>query len=205
MKFDLSEIVEVIRNRRTIKPEDFSTRQVHKEMLEKMLECARWAPTHGLTQPWHFTVFREEGLNKLSKFHADLYKQSTSATTFLQAKHDQIANRPLSSSAAVAIGMKRQEIEKIPELEEIEAVACAVQNMMLCATAYGLGTYWATGGMTYSDEFKSFLQLGEKDRLLGILYVGYPAIDWPQSQRQPMEYHTTWIEEWFTTLRIDWS
>lgn len=193
MKYDLSEIIEVIANRRTIKPEDFSDRVVHKEMIDKMLECARWAPNHGLTQPWHFKIFQGAGLERLGQFHADLYQESTPPENFKPKKREQLASRPVISSAVIGICMKRQEIEKIPELEEIEAVACAVQNMMLCATAYGLGTYWGTGGMTYSDQMKAFMGLGEKDRFLGFLYVGYPKIGWPTSQRQPMEYHSEWI------------
>ena len=48
------------------------------------------------------------------------------------------------SSAIIAVSMKRDVTEKIPEIEEIEAVACAIQNMLLTATAYGLGTFWSS-------------------------------------------------------------
>lgn len=53
--------------------------------------------------------------------------------------------------------MKRTTNKNIPEVEDIEAVACAVQNMYLSVTAYGLGGYWTTGGVTYKEEAKSFL------------------------------------------------
>ena len=101
----------------------------------------------------------------------------------------------MQSSAAIAICMKRQETEKIPEIEEIAAVACAVQNMHLTATAYGIGACWVTGGATYSDEMKAFLGLTVKDRCLGLFYIGYPIIEWPTSQRQPIEYFTEWVTE----------
>jgi len=74
-------------------------------------------------------------------------------------------------------------------------VACAVQNMYLTATACGLGAYWSTGGMTYSPEMKLFLGLGENDKCIGFFYVGYPAIEWPKSQRRPVEYFTEWFLE----------
>jgi len=101
----------------------------------------------------------------------------------------------LLSSAVIAICMRRQETEKIPEIEEIAAVACAVQNMHLTATAYGLACYWNTGGITYSDEMKQFLGLGEKDRCMGFFFLGYPADAWPQGQRKPIEYYTEWVGE----------
>ena len=90
---------------------------------------------------------------------------------------------------------KRQEEEKIPEIEEIEAVACAIQNLHLSCTAYGLGGFWSTPKVIYSEEMTSFLGLSSRDKCLGIFYVGYPDIEWPQAHRRPLEYNTTWISE----------
>ncbi len=195
MKYDLSEINEVIRNRRSIYPEQFSDRKVHKEQIETLLTNATWAPNHGMTQPWRFKVFIDDGLETLSEFQSSLYRSMTSDEDFNEMKFQKLKNRPLKSSAVIAICMKRQEREKIPEIEEIEAVACSVQNMYLTATAYGLAVYWSTGGPTYRSETKEFLGLGDKDRCLGFFYIGYPGIDWPQGQRKPIEYVTEWIDE----------
>ena len=70
MRFNLSEINELIRERRTIYPEQFSTRIVHKEQVELILNNAQWAPTHGNTQPWRFKVFMEDGRQPLADFLA---------------------------------------------------------------------------------------------------------------------------------------
>lgn len=195
MKYDLSEVNEVIRNRRTIWPEQYSNRKVHKEQVENILNNAIWAPTHGKTQPWRFKVFMNEGLEKLSTFQSELYRNITSDEDFNEKKFEKLQNRPMISSVVIAICMERQESEKIPEIEEIEAVACAVQNMYLTCTAYGLGGYWSSGGVTYREETKTFLGLGEKDRCLGFFYIGYPDIEWPKGQRRPIEYVTEWIDE----------
>lgn len=193
MKFNLSDLREVIRSRRSIPPEKYKARKVLPDMLNEMLNNALWAPTHGLTQPWHFVVFQEESREGLGSFLADTYKNETEESSFLQAKYDKLKSRPLMSSVVIAICMKRQPIEKIPEIEEIEAVACAVQNMHLTATAYGLGCFWSSPAVVYSDEMKSFLKLSEKDKCLGLLYVGYPAeSEWPKSHRKPLEYHVEW-------------
>ena len=68
MKFNLSEINDLFRSRRTIYPEEFSERVVHKEQIELILNNAQFAPTHGNTQPWRFHVFMKDGKNKLSSF-----------------------------------------------------------------------------------------------------------------------------------------
>ena len=192
MKYNLSELKEIIRHRRSIKPEQFSTRKVLKDQVTEILNNALWAPTHGLTQPWHFVVFGGEHREKLGKFMAEHYKTTTAQDQFLQKKYDKLLNRPAMAPVVIAIGMKRQEIEKIPEIEEIEAVACAVQNMYLTATAYGIAPYWSSGAIAYSEEMKTFLGLGKKDKCLGLFYLGYSKEEWPTSHRQPLEYHSEW-------------
>jgi nitroreductase len=96
-------------------------------------------------------------------------------------------------SAVVIVAMKRDETEKIKEIEEIEAVACAIQNMSLTATAYGMSLLWSSPGFMYTADMRSFLGLGDEDLCWG--YIGYPAEEWPKSHRKPTEYHTKWITE----------
>ncbi len=194
MKYNLSELREIIRNRRTIKPEDFSDRKIHKEMVVEMLNNALWAPTHGHTQPWFFKVFVDGGLTKLGDFLSEIYKQQMPSDKFMQKKYEQLKARPNMATVVIAVCMKRQEIEKIAEIEEIEAVACAVQNLHLTATAYGLGGYWSSPELMYTSAMNVFLGLGPKDKCLGIFYLGYPKGEWPESHRRPLEYQSEWIE-----------
>jgi len=193
MKYNLSEINDLMRMRRTIYPEQFSPRKVHKEQIELLLNNAQWAPTHGNTQPWRFKVFTELGLDKLSEFLGNTYLQQTPKEQQNDLKLAKLISRPLKSSVVIAICMERQKEEKIPEIEEIEAVACAIQNLHLSCTAYGLGGFWSTPKLIYTQQMNEFLALGEKDKCLGLFYIGYPSIDWPSSHRKPLEYNTEWI------------
>ena len=195
MKFNLSEITGLIQSRRTVTPEHYTTRKVHKEQIEKMLQNAVWAPNHKLTQPWRFHVFTDGGLQKLSTFLGETYLKLTPKEQQNDAKLAKMLRRPMISSVVIAVSMKRQEEEKIPEIEEVEAVACAIQNLHLSCTAYGLGGFWATPKVIYSEEMTSFLGLSSRDKCLGIFYLGYPDIEWPQAHRRPIEYNTTWISE----------
>ena len=192
MKYNLSEITELIKNRRTIYPKFYSSRKVHKEIIEHLIRNATWAPTHGNTQPWRFKVYREESRKELSVKLGNLYKELTPENLFKEEKLKKIIARPFLSSVAIVICMKRGDNEKIPVIEEVQAVACAVQNMCLTATAYGLGGYWSSGKVSYSEEMKSFLKIKSKDKCLGLFYLGYPNIEWPKSHRKPLEYKTEW-------------
>jgi nitroreductase len=85
--------------------------------------------------------------------------------------------------------------KKFPEVEEIAAVACAVQNIYLSATAYGLGGYLTTGGVTYKQSAKEFFGLGEDDKLLGFFYLGHVAVPSPSAKRKLVEEKVEWVKE----------
>jgi nitroreductase len=195
MRYNLTEITDLIRNRRTIYPEQFSSRKVHREQIELLINNAQWAPTHGNTQPWRFKVFTDAGLQKLSSILGEIYKEETPNEEQSELKLNKLIQRPLKSSVVIAIIMERQPEERIPEIEEIEAVACAIQNLHLTCTAYGLGGFWSTPKVIYTSLMNQFLNIGPKDKCLGLFYVGYPNIDWPKAHRKPIEYTTEWINQ----------
>ena len=192
MKFSVSEISELIRHRRTIYPKDCTSREVHREVVERILTNATWAPTHGLTQPWRFTVFTGAARYQLTNFLGETYRAGTPPEKFLQKKLDNMTQRPLQSSVVIAIGMERDPKGKISARDEQWAVACAVQNMHLTCTAYGLGGFWATGGPMTGEAMREFLKLAPDGQAMGLFFIGYPAIEWPRSHRRPLETVTEW-------------
>ncbi|MFN3916691.1 MAG: nitroreductase [Flavobacteriales bacterium] len=195
MKYNLSEITAVIKDRRTIYPEFFSERKVHQEIIENVLNNAIWAPTHGLTQPWRFKVFTNGSRIRLSNKLVEIYNKHTLPENYNEIKALKMQNRPLKSQVVIAVCMVKDTKGKIPEIEEVEAVACAVQNIHLTCTAYGLGGFWSTPGVIYKSEMNQFLKLAENDKCLGLFYIGYPAGDWPSpGHRKPIEYVTEWIK-----------
>lgn len=192
MKYNLSEITEVIKNRRTIYPEQYTDRKIHREIVEDVLNNAIWAPTHGKTQPWRFQVFMNDSKIDLSEFLSGLYKRTSEGDSFNEMKFNKLKNRPLQSPVVIAVTMTPDESQRISELEEVEAVACAIQNMYLTCTAYGIGGFWSTPKLMYTQEMNDFLSLPKGEKCLGLFYVGYPSIDWPKGQRKPIEYLTQW-------------
>lgn len=186
MRHSISELTAIIRDRRTIQPKDYSPREVQRDMIDQVLGNAVWAPTHGMTQPWRFHVFTGTARGRLSAFLGEEYKRITPVERFLQRKYDNHVQRPLQSSVVIALGMARDPNGKIPSHEEQYSVACAVQNMYLTCTAYGLGAFWNTGPVLTGDGMVRFLGMGPDDRCLGLFYMGYPAGDWPKGYRKPL-------------------
>ncbi|MCB0764867.1 MAG: nitroreductase [Flavobacteriales bacterium] len=192
MKFSVSEITELIRHRRTIYPKDHTDREVHREIIERVITNGTWAPTHGMTQPWRFTVFTGAGREDLSRFIGEEYRRITPPERFLQPKFDKLTARPMQSSVVIGLGMARDPSGKITERDELLAVACAVQNMYLTCAAYGLGAYWATGAPLVGAGMRTYLGLGEGDQAMGLFFIGYPAIEWPRGYRKPIDQVVTW-------------
>ena len=186
---------ELICSRRSTKPRLFNGKKVEDEIIWQILENANWAPNHGLTQPWRYKVYSSSGLKKLADFQADLYQKITPTDKFKPEKYARMKSNILKSSHVIVICMERQKSGKIPEIEEVEAVACSVQNMALTAAAYNICSFWGSGGVTYTEELKNFLGLAENDKCLGYLYLGYSDNPTTKSRRDRISDKVEWINQ----------
>mgnify|MGYP000232883507 CR=1 FL=1 len=185
----------IIENRRTVKPSEFSGEKIDDALIEKILSSANWAPTHGYTEPWRFTVFAEDGLASLGDFYSKLDQPNPDAEDFNEMRFNKLRNRALCCSHVIGIGMKRGNNPKVPEIEELASVAMAVQNIWLSAHAYGLSGYWSTGSLAFRDEMRDFFGLEEGDKSLGLFYLGKSASPHPKGRRiSPIEEKTRWIK-----------
>ena len=194
MTYDVESINQLFRNRRSTFPKQFvAGKKIPDEIVMSILENATWAPNHGHTEPWHFIVYTGDGLKRLAAFQGELYKRETA--DFKEDKYKKLTEQPLLASHLIAICMKRGANPRIPEVEEIAAVAAAVENIYLSLSAYGIGGYWTTGGVTYNENAKAFFGLGEADKLLGFFYLGYVAVPSPPGKRQPLSEKVQWVSE----------
>lgn len=170
-KMNLSEPINtVIQNRRSVYPYQYEAgARVDDNIIHQILDNANHAPNHKKTAPWRFTVFTGEGLQRFADLQVQLYRKHHGDEN--KIKIQKLADYPLMASHIIAIAMKRTE-GKLPEIEEVLAMGCAIENMYLTATAYGLGCYLTTGGITYIEEAKAHFQLSATDKLIGFFYIG---------------------------------
>ncbi|WP_325535818.1 nitroreductase [Chitinophaga sp.] len=168
-----TEVEKIIAARRTVKPTSMNGQKIADETVQQLLQAADWAPTHGYTEPWYFVVYSGDKVQQFCTDHADLYKRVTPADKFITGNYDKLKDQGNLASHVIAICMKRGDNPKIPVIEEIAAVSCAVENMWLAATARNIAAYWGSGGMTFQPAMKEYLGLGEEDQVLGFFYLGY--------------------------------
>lgn len=189
-----TELDTLIATRRSIFQQSYTGEKVDDAIVNRMLINATWAPTHKLTQPWRFVVFTGDGITQLAESQSALYREVTERDgSFRPDKFESLQKKPLLSSHIIAVCMVRDPKRAVPEVEEVGAVFCAVQNMYLTAHAYGIGCYLSTGGITHFEEAKPLFGLQPEDKLLGFMHLGIPKEQPRAAKRKSVEEVAQWV------------
>lgn len=172
MKLNPQESLAWIAERRSVFPKEFDDEIVSRSEIESLLEAARWAPTHKLTEPWQFQVFTGASKKQLTAVQVEAFIQGMATQEEVELKTKKFEAIASRSSAVIAVILKRDPTRRIPRYEEEWAIATAVQNIQLHATSFDIGMYWSTGASTNTPEINAFLGLSEGDLHMGWLYLG---------------------------------
>jgi nitroreductase len=174
------DIFELIQQRRTVSPNQYSKQPITKQELQKILESANWAPNHKNTEPWRFKVMQGESKLKLADYlvekNAELNDKPSSF------KNKKITSKFENSHTVIVICIQKSPKGKPPEWEEISAVAMAVQNMWLACTALEIGAYWSSPSLI--DHLDEFFNFNEGESCLGFFYIGKLDGELPQGKRK---------------------
>lgn len=194
---DSQAVLEAIKARRSFKIAALKTDDVAPELISTVLEAAQWAPSHGQTEPWHFTVFAGESRRALGDAFAEAYRQNcddegTVVPSTLEMHRGKVWNAPVWIALEFRPALRQDGQLKMPEIEELEAFSCSVQNLHLMASALGLGGQWSSNFTSTHDSVAQFLGIQAPARLMGFFFLGWPDIPWPQGNRAPQEEKVTW-------------
>lgn len=184
---DSTIINSIIRNRRSLFPPQMDeNKKIKDEVVLKILENANYAPSHYRTEPWRFIVFSENAVKDFFDQMWKIYQKVTPQSEQSETKQKKWQMKAKHLSHVIAICMQRDEKERLPKKEEEWAVACAVQNIYLSCQAYGVGGYWGTGNIAYSQEMKEYLQLNEHTDCMGFFQMGIPLANLKLLDKQPI-------------------
>ncbi len=159
---------QIIEQRRSIFPKDYSDSEISQEILDEILHSATLAPNHKRTKPWRFKIFKGEEKAKLASEMQAIYKATQPEQTFLEKKYQDIGFKINKADAVASIVVNFSGM--VPEWEEIAAVSMAVQNMYLTCTANSIGCYWSSPGIV--NHLKESLTIEENQKCLGLFYMG---------------------------------
>lgn len=186
-------IEKLIRTRRSVFPKSFTEEHIADSLIEEMIAAANWAPTHRLTQPWRFVVVQGEGRKRFAEFLLTFYDENTPEADRSEMKRKKTYDKPMRSQAIIAICMRRDPKQSVPEWEEIASVGAAVQNLWLTVHAYGLGGYWSSPGSIHAVG--PFLGLEDDTRCLGYFYLGHHDQPLKEGVRDPWQEKVKWIKK----------
>jgi nitroreductase len=163
------DVLKAVRGRRSIRA--FKSDDVSPEIVEKLLDAARWAPSAGNIQPWEFIVVRKPEVKKaLAEAALDqTFIEEASVVIVVCANEDR-------SSQGYGIRGKT--------LYCIQDTAAAIQNLHLVAYSLGLGTCWI--GAFREEEAREILKIPSGIRPVAIIPVGYPAEAPSPPSRRPI-------------------
>jgi nitroreductase len=151
------DLLEIIENRRSIRV--FKKQDVSQDIIEKLLEAARWAPSAGNVQPWAFVVASSPKM-----------KRSLSMAAFGQ--------KDLEEASIVIVVCADEKLaeqsygERGKSLYCLQDTAAAVQNIMLTAYSLGLGSCWI--GAFKEAEIRQIIKAPKEMRPIALIPVGYP-------------------------------
>lgn len=168
------DVMECIRQRRSIR--SFQPAPVARELIEKLIQAASWAPSAGNWQPWRFMIVLREDLRR--------------ALVKTASEQEFIGDAPAVIVVCAEPGRAEHTYgSRARELYCIQDTAAAIQNLMLAAHASGLGTCWV--GDFDEASVRKLLCLGEQFRPVAIVPLGYPNESpnprWRRPLREVME------------------
>nr|WP_320049556.1 nitroreductase family protein [uncultured Desulfuromonas sp.] len=186
MNLENNATLETIFRRHSIRK--FTDQPVSSEVLQTILDAANQAPSAHNQQSWRFVVAsgdKKRQLAELVKQRATEFPKASSALLRMAARS--IATAPVVV-AVVNTGELIDHGTRLFQLEsadvsrdffrtmEIQSSAAAVENMLLAATAFGLGSVWLGVLFLIKDEVMSFL--GERQgEFMAVVPIGYAERD----------------------------
>ena len=167
----MEDTLAIIKNRRSIRR--FTDQAVDKETITLLLEAAMAAPSAMNAQPWEFVVITEK--ETMDKFR--------SALMFAKM------NAP---AAICVLGSSRMQKGKAGDKFWVQDCSAATENILLAATALGLGSVWVGVHPValFTRQVKRILNLPEGVTPLNLVYIGYPAEQkTPRTQYEESRVH----------------
>jgi nitroreductase len=175
---------------RSFKPEP-----VPRPLIERLLAAAVRAPNHKLTEPWRFTVLTGASVLRFAELkRAHRATRLTDAGSPDGVKAIDRTFREARDTPAFIVVMCGTAEDPVRQEEDFAATMMATQNLLIAATAEGLGTYVRTGGIMRDAGVRALAQAPAEYRIVAIVSLGYPAETPELRRRSDPAQKTVWLD-----------
>jgi len=204
----LTLLLDIIKSRRSIR--EYLSGKISKDILFRILEAARWAPSAHNAQPWRFIIIRKRGLKEelaramADEWIKDMIKNGLPSETqkdLVETSIRRFTKAPVLIIACVTMedmdkypDLRRQEYEHIMA---VQSLAAAIQNMLLMAHSEGLGACWFCAPLFCQEVVRKVLKIPDDVEPVALITLGYPSERASPPFRKPVEeiaYKNYWGE-----------
>jgi len=172
----------LVRDRRTSMVVD-QTRDVDPAIVAELCGLVTWAPNHKKTWPWRFALFTGGGRSRLG---AAMVGDMVTASFGDEGKRAKTATKYARTPAVLVVAAAAHDNAML-DLENRDAVAAGIQNLLLGATTLGLASFWSTPALTQPPTVLDLCRFEPTDRLVGMIYLGWAEGTTPTSDRPTVE------------------
>lgn len=165
---------------------------VPRVVIEQLLDAGAQAPNHYKVRPWRFVVLTGEGRRRLGDVMAGVFHRRFPEAEAAAIEKERA--KPMRSPVIIAVGVDQPAEPRVIAIENVCAVAAACENILLAATALGVGGHWRTGEAAEDPDVKHFLGFSADQLVVAFLYLGYPEGKPVPPERQGAADRTRWIE-----------
>jgi coenzyme F420-0:L-glutamate ligase / coenzyme F420-1:gamma-L-glutamate ligase len=197
MRDDLN-LMDIIRGRRSVRR--YQDRPVPRELLEEILEAARWAPSPHGRQPWRFVVLtRDAPKRALAAAMGDEWRRQLAldgqALEMIETRFAKSRERIILAPAIVVPCLYLADLDAYPDADRnaaemtmaIQSLGCAVQNMLLTAYSLGLDGGWMCAPLFCPEVVVGALDLDPALIPHALITLGYAAADPVRRERLSLE------------------
>lgn len=178
------EFATVVRARRTSMLVD-RQREVPSEIVRTLCELAQWAPNHKRTWPWRFAECTGDGRLRLG----NAYVADMIATGFGdEGKREKTRTKYARTPMVIVVGCASSPSSNLAD-DDRDAVAAAIQTLLLGATTLGLGSFWSTAPVTVAPTVNALCDFPEGTRVVGLIYLGWPVSNVEIPSRPDLQVH----------------
>jgi nitroreductase len=187
----LVDVEEAIRSRRTVKA--FEPVPVPREALEELLELARWAPNHHLTNPWRFRVLGPASLERLKRAAGELAAAEAPSGAD-PGELARVAAAKLDRAPTLVVCSVKRSQDPVQDEEDLHAAAIAAYIVLLGAHALGLAGYWRTPGVLRSEVGARAVGIPADERFVALIHLGRAKQAAAPPDRDSAESYVTFLD-----------
>lgn len=180
----MQDLFSIIRDRRSIRK--YEKKHVPQALIEDVLVAAGWAPSAHNAQPWRFMILTEDSAKKklaesmAESWAADMAKDGVKIEEEVRkVRVEKFATAPIVILACSTMeGMNKQpdvERQRVERDLAMQSLGAAIQNLLLTASAKGLGACWFCAPSFCKDTVRSVLKIPAEVEPEALVAIGYPA------------------------------